>query len=325
MQDFTTPNSSGTTQRSFAPGDRVLLCAVSWATGAPAFQLRINDEPSTYVPVRGLSLTYSSRDGDTIRCIGHKPFRDASAAWVDCDRTPLHDGNKCDRCAANDATFASQLHHAHTRGAGELDAAVQSHLNQQNHLYLAAFRDGSIKVGTSTSHRLQTRLAEQGAWRAAVVASTSNGVTVRELEARVTDELGIPQSVSARRKLTGLVSPVPDVSLIEELARWRTGVQSLIASANLSDVEIPTETEPSAFWESPISGVRLWENVIEYPLKLKTGNHALDFLGASGRLCAFQRPGLDDQFVADPRPLFGRELVMAEVDPDELTVQDSLF
>ncbi len=281
--------------------------------------MRIGRAASTHLPVEGFELGYSFSTA-TPRCIGHKPFRDTSASWVDCDKAPLHEGQKCDRCAANDATFASQLHHAHIRGTGELDASVQTHLAQENHLYLAAFRDGSIKVGTSTSHRLHTRLSEQGAWRATVVASATNGVAVRELEAHITNELGLPQSVSAQRKLSGLTNPVSNDRLDTELAHWRTGVHALVDS--VASEAITTTTNQ---WVSPVSTMDVWNHVIAYPLKLRTGCHRLHLLAASGRLCAFTRPGLDDVFVADLRPLYGFELTHAEVAPDELAVQDSLF
>lgn len=300
-------------------GETVLLCGVSWATGHAEFHLRINGAASTHVPVPGFRLGYSAQHA-TPRCVGHKPFRDRSAPWVDCDTAPLHDGQKCDRCAANDATFASQLHHAHTRGAGELDASIRSHLAQENHLYLAGFRDGSIKVGTSTSHRLHTRLCEQGAWSAAIVATTTNGVAVREIEAQITTELGLAQSVSARRKLTGLVNPIGNDRLTTELARWKTAVHRLIDGIGSDEINATDES-----WSSPVANDDVWNHVIGYPLKLRTGAHQLEFVAASGRLCAFTRPGTGDVFAADPKALYGRELVHSNVEPDELAVQDSLF
>lgn len=300
-------------------GDRVLLGGTSWAHGVPEIRVRINNSASMFVPIDGFTLGYSSANA-SLRCVGHKPFRDRATAWVDCDRTPLHEGSACDRCAANDAVFASQLHHAHMRGIGELDSSVQAHLDQVNHLYLAAFRDGSIKVGTSTAHRVDTRLAEQGAWRAVIVATTTNGIAVREIEAHVTDQLGLPQSVTARRKLSGLVRPVPNEQLVSELARWGSSVHQLIESTASNEV-----TTTTIEWITPIDGDDVWNHVIAYPLKLRTGAHQLEMIAASGRLCAFTRPRQHDVFVADLRSLYGFEVVHSNVEPDELAVQDSLF
>ncbi len=296
------------------------MSEVSWFGDTPAVRVRVNDSPSTLVPLAGLHLRYRVDASASLRCIGHKPFRDRTIAWVDCDRAPLHEGRSCDRCAANDATFASQLHHAHTRGAGELDAAVRTHLEQPNNLYLAAFRDGSIKIGTSTAPRLETRLTEQGAWVARIVASTTDGFAVRTLEDRVTVDLGLPQSVSVRRKLDGLVQPVSDDRLGIELERWSAGVHSLIERHGDDRVE-PAATD----WHSPVADDPNWQRVHAYPLKLQSGGHDVELLTASGRVVVLRRPGSDDRFVADLRALFGLEITIDEVEPDELTVQDSLF
>ena len=300
-------------------GDRIMFSGILWERGMPEARIRVNSGPSMLVPVSDLVMGFSTSNAAR-RCIGHKPFRDRASAWVDCDRAPLSEGHKCDRCAANDATFASQLHHAHTRGSGELDASIQAHLAQENHLYLAAFRDGTIKVGTSTSHRLQTRLSEQGAWRASVVATASNGITVRELEAEVTAELGIVQSVSVRRKIAGLARPVTNEVLSKELSRWTKPIHCLIDDLGSEGVT-PTDTE----WRSPITSDPVWTSVTQYGLKLTSGNHALDFLSASGRVGAFRRPGLEDTFIADLRELYGLEVELSPVEPDELHVQDALF
>lgn len=267
-----------------------------------------------------MALQYSTGPTANRHCLGNKPFRQSSAAWEDCDRKPRSDGRTCDRCAASDATFASQLHHAHKLGAGELDASVRSHLEQPNNLYLATFRDGSIKVGTSTAPRLETRLEEQGAWVAQVVATTTDGLAVRTLEDLVTVELGLPQSVSVRRKLDGLVHPVSDDQLRTELSKWTTTVHALIKRHN-DDRVSPRSTG----WVSPVSTDPIWHRVLPYPLKLQTGNHDIEFLTASGRVAVISRPASSDRFVVDIRTLFGVELAMANVVPDELAVQDSLF
>ena len=282
--------------------------------------MRVNNEASSVRSLTGLHLRYRMPARAALGCIGHKPFRDRTIDWVDCDRTPLHEGHTCDRCAANNATFASQLHHAHTRGAGELDAAVRSHLEQANNLYLAAFRDGSIKVGTSTAPRLHTRLSEQGAWAARIVASTTDGFAVRTLEDRVTVDLGLPQSVSVRRKLDGLVQPISNEQLTKELDRWSSAVHTLIEEHGDNRV-----TPTSDSWNSPVAHDPTFRHVHAYPLKLQSGAHDVELVAASGRVVVLKRPGADDRFVADLRPLFGLEITIDEVEPDELTVQDSLF
>lgn len=302
-------------------GDQIHLLAMSWASGKPEVRLRRNGAGSELVALNTIALRYAITEATSRCCIGHSPFRDTTVAWVDCNRSPIDGSLTCDRCTANNATFASQLHHAHTKGRGELDEAILQHLEQPNNVYLAAFRDGSIKVGTSTKARLQTRLDEQGAWVAQVVAATTDGFVVRLLEDRITTELGLPQSVSVRRKLDGLIAPRPDDRLRTELSRWSTRVHELV-----TEQADPRVSPTSDGWVSSVSTDPTWAGVHPYPLRLDSGSHNLEFITASGRVAMAQRPGSPDLFVCDLRQLFGITLELVDdVVPDELAVQDSLF
>lgn len=298
----------------------LVITGMTWTDGEPFVRVRRDGSASTLERLIGLTLSYTTGPEAKRHCIGHKPFRDSSVSWVDCDRTPLHEGRVCDRCAASDATFASQLHHAHTRGGSELDPAVRQHLEKPNHLYLAAFRDGSVKVGTSTAPRLQTRLIEQGAWVAHIAANTSDGYAVRSLEDRVTVELGLPQSVSIVRKLDGLVNPKPNEPLRRELAHWAGNVATMIDQ--MGDARIDAA---DTSWSSPSIDDPLFDGLHPYPLKVESGNHDLELLGACGRVAIATRPGSGDNFAIDVRRLYGVELTLGDVVADELAVQDSLF
>ena len=198
-----------------------VITGLTWASGEPMVRIRDDGSPtSELVPLIGLVLNYQT-DRDAPRlCVGRTPFRAADGDHHDCLNRPESGSKLCTQCSISDATFASNLHHAHTRDRADIDPAIAEHLRQPNVLYLAAFRDGSVKVGTSTARRHHKRLTEQGAWRALVVATTTDGYAVRDIEDRVTAELEVPQPVSIGRKLDGMASPLPDHSLDEELA-WR--------------------------------------------------------------------------------------------------------
>ena len=302
-------------------GDALLFSSLVWSDATPKLRIRRNGDESTLVPIEGIRLRYSIDPSQTRRCVGHKPFRDPSTPWVDCDAAPLAQSRTCDRCSAIDATFASQLHHAHTLGTGEIDAAVRTHLDKPNVAYLAGFRDGSVKIGTSTAPRLETRLREQGAWAARIVAHTTNGFAVRVLEDTATAELGLAQSVSMRRKLNGLTQPKPEDSLDRELSSWVFGVHRIINE--LDDDRLSPVDEP---WENPLRGSPAWQGLHHYPHRLDGGAHDLKFMGACGRAVQAVRPGGDDRFVLDVGQLFGHEIALADdVVADEITVQDSLF
>jgi len=69
-------------------------------------------------------------------------------------------------------------------------------------VYLAAFAPDQFKVGVTKDWRLDTRLREQGADRAAHIRTVDDGRIARRLEAEIADE--IPDRVRVPTKLSGL-------------------------------------------------------------------------------------------------------------------------
>jgi len=69
-------------------------------------------------------------------------------------------------------------------------------------IYLAAFAPAQFKVGVTKAWRLETRLREQGADRAAHIRTVENGRIARELEAELAEEL--TDRVRVPTKLAGL-------------------------------------------------------------------------------------------------------------------------
>ncbi len=69
-------------------------------------------------------------------------------------------------------------------------------------IYLAAFAPDVFKVGVTREWRLDTRLREQGAQRAAHLQTVPNGRIAREIEADIATE--IPDRVRVPAKLDGL-------------------------------------------------------------------------------------------------------------------------
>ncbi len=60
---------------------------------------------------------------------------------------------------------------------------------EEHAVYVAAFAPDTFKVGVTKSRRLETRLREQGADRAAHIHTVSNGRIARELEAEIAERL----------------------------------------------------------------------------------------------------------------------------------------
>ncbi len=312
------------------PETRTLL-GVVWRDSEPFVRLRDDGAPaSLLVPAAGLRLNYRLVGAPSRECVGHVPFRaganSARGDYYDCLRTPQDASRTCERCGIVEATFASNLHHAHTRGTAELDPAVVDHLQQPNRLYLAGFRDGSIKVGTSTLSRTQKRLEEQGAWMARLVAETTNGIAVRSLEDLVTEVWALPQAVNARRKIKGLVDPLSDDELDARLGAAARDVARLMDRAPDERVRpLAVGEDPGERWRHPMADHPALRNVLDYPLALTSGNHDLEVITAVGRALLVRRSFGDDVFAIDPASLFGLVLDMGDYGSDEIAIQDSLF
>lgn len=87
------------------------------------------------------------------------------------------------------------------RCQGECDLPLDS-CREEHAIYLAAFAPAEFKVGVTRSWRLETRLREQGADRAAHVRTVRNGRIARQIEADIATTIG--DSVRVGTKLNGL-------------------------------------------------------------------------------------------------------------------------
>ncbi len=300
---------------------RVLL-GVVWRDHVPHLRTRrVEQATSDLLPVQGWRLSYRVIGEPSRTCLGHIPFRTGRNEYQDCKKAPRAGLRHCERCAIVEATFASNLHHAHHRGSAELDSSVREHLEQPNRLYLAAFRDGTIKIGTSTLARAEKRLEEQGAWAARFVAETTNGRAVRDLEDAVTEQLGIAQSVSAVRKRRGLVSPISDDQLAVMLQHTADEVLNTVINPAVGDDVTPLDQG----WHHPMASHPAMANILDYPLALQKGRHDLQMITAIGRHLLVHRSDGNDVFAVDPAPLFGVRLDIGDFGSDEIAIQDSLF
>jgi hypothetical protein len=322
-----------------APERSLVLTEVVWDPTGCRVRVRVDDGPATLVDAVGLALNYRLDAEPERQCIGSRSPKRNSGSYRDCRNRPQPGERVCVTCAVTNAEFAADLHHAHTRDRASIDRAVLDHLQQPNHLYLAAFRDGSLKVGTSTARRIATRLTEQGAWQAVEVASVEDGFAVRRLEDLVTDKLGLPQSVAMSRKLAGMASPMGEDELSDRLRTAVGDVHLLLDSLDRlpGGKEVPP-SKRERWWRFVDSdavsadGVEVgagvsepWAGLHRYPARLDRGAHRIDVLAMCGRMAVLGRSGSDDRFVADLGRLFGLELRIGDHVPDELVIQDSLF
>ena len=311
-------------------GDVLLIVAQSWGSGSPELRIRSLRERSSLVSAEGFSINYRVEDRARWHCPGRVPFRAGLGDYVDCFNPPQRQGSSqgktCVNCAVAEATLAGSLHHAHLRDPEELDADVAAHLLQPNVLYLAVFRDGSMKVGTSSIHRTEKRWLEQGAWMAVAVAEASDGIVVRRLEDLVTERLGISQSVGIRRKVAGLTSPVADEALSESLKQSVGDVHRLVSELGPAGIDQAEE-----FWSNPLVGSPAADRLKLYPADPRRDSHHFTIEAMVGRTALIHRGGPNqaevatDRFVLDLGVLHGLELTRGDFEPVELAVQDSLF
>ncbi|MBV0922895.1 DUF2797 domain-containing protein [Halomicroarcula limicola] len=93
------------------------------------------------------------------------------------------------------------------RCTGECDKPIEA-CDEKHAVYLAAFAPDTVKVGVTRSWRLETRLREQGADRAAHLRTVADGRIARQIEADIAGELG--DRVRVPTKIAGFDESVDD-------------------------------------------------------------------------------------------------------------------
>lgn len=87
------------------------------------------------------------------------------------------------------------------RCRGECDLPLPS-CHEEHAVYLAAFAPATFKIGVTRSWRLETRLREQGADRAAHLRTVADGRVARQIEAEIAADVG--DRVRVPTKIRGL-------------------------------------------------------------------------------------------------------------------------
>jgi hypothetical protein len=151
-------------------------------------------ERESLTPGATLSYTLAERHcAGTLEEHGHTPCPREKAPY--CDQ---HTGRwACARCT------------------GECDLPLPS-CREEHAVYLAAFAPATFKVGVTRSWRLDTRLREQGADRAAHLRTVRDGRIARQIEADIAADIG--DRVRVPTKLRGLHECVDETAWEEVLS-----------------------------------------------------------------------------------------------------------
>jgi len=94
-------------------------------------------------------------------------------------------------------------------------------------VYIAVFKDQTLKVGVSTLGRAKTRWLEQGADFAGIISTANNGLEARRIEESLGHLAGATKQVSGQRKVSGITQHL-DSSTAFNLA------QSFLKSNNVT-------------------------------------------------------------------------------------------
>ncbi len=103
------------------------------------------------------------------------------------------------------------------RCTGDCDMPLPT-CHEEHAVYLAAFAPATFKVGVTRSWRLETRLREQGADRAAHLRTVEDGRIARQIEADIAADVG--DRVRVPTKIQGLHESVDEAAWTELLAEF---------------------------------------------------------------------------------------------------------
>jgi hypothetical protein len=119
------------------------------------------------------------------------------------------DGQQHVACSNPDSPYCDRhtSRWACARCTGECDLPLET-CREEHAVYLAAFAPATFKVGVTRSWRLETRLREQGADRAAHLRTVEDGRIARQIEADIATAVG--DRVRVPTKIDGLHRSVDD-------------------------------------------------------------------------------------------------------------------
>ena len=185
-------------------------------------------------------------------------------------------------CANEDAPYCPThtKRWACARCRGDCDRPLPS-CHEEHVVYLAAFAPATFKVGVTRSWRLETRLREQGADRAAHLRTVADGRVARQIEAEIAADVG--DQVRVPRKVRGLHQDVSTEAWEELLSGYE------IRSTYSFDYGLSLQERPVA--ETVLTGT---------------------VRGTQGRVLVLERGGT--VYVVDLRDLVGHELTDGSTD-----------
>lgn len=251
-------------------------------------------------------------------CLGYSVAAGpAERRTVPCPtQTTAERGYQCGPCFARDDF--RYMHDVHRSGVAP--PGLAAYLAQGHWLYVAAFADGTMKVGTASDRSKWSRLTEQGAVVARYVAHAEDGRIVRVLEDAVTRSTGLAQAVRSAAKTAALSRPLPWAELDARNAATAEEVRGILAGG----IGVEGFTVVRERWQPPES----WDAVLAalaagYPLSLDGGEHGGTVLAVLGQTALLELP--EGRFLLNLALLRGRRLELGQFRSPPVAVQAELF
>ena len=300
------------------PYKRITYLKVIWKDNQPHIQIYDHDAVTvTTERLIGHHLSYRVPKQFERVCVNYGELFEAEKQNR-CEKL-VKSGKKCSNCIREDNIFAAQFHNVHTKDRNSISQTILKRMQRESILYIAGFFDGSTKVGISTSNRIQTRLLEQGAIHAVLTVETPDGISVRLLEDLITEELGISQAISTRKKIDGLLNPLMQGSVQKALNVISTKVKECISGSGIIGIK-----EIGTTWDNKYSSEKCWEKIQKYPISLSTGSHDMEVISVVGKVIALKHSS-GMALLADLDELLGITVEFGEITGDEINVQAKLF
>lgn len=257
----------------------LLVRGIDWSNPtAPRIRCVDDTTSATTFFTHDSVLRFSVDETKGRRCLGWRDLTAEGPGHSPCDRgATVTAGRQCDRCR-NREGFTT-VHQAHVSGT-HIHPNVRTYLAQPQWLYVDVFAGGQMKVGTASEFRKHPRVAEQGAVCALFVARSTDGYSIRALEARVSEHFHLSQAIRTSRKIEALTGPLDREKLRKSLHHFVSSIKDELNDIG-SDIDGIEILEAPEEWTAPACADMVFDAapLIAYPHTFESGEHSL-YLGA---------------------------------------------
>ncbi|WP_433683364.1 hypothetical protein [Nocardia sp. CA-119907] len=252
-----------------------LYCGLSWREDGQWFHEAISPDGAVeYWPGPNKRLAFRVTD-ESRYCLGYFTFDNGIGTRQPCaERAAVKTGKQCDRCRFLEG-FSTV--HQHQGAIDGLPVQIRDYIGQPHLLYIACFGTGQCKVGTAALSRKNSRLYEQGAILARVVASSPDGLHVRHLE-RIVSAAGFKQAMTSSAKTNALTGT---------LDKWSTLEGSLATAAAKAVESLPPDAK--LLYDTWTGGEWFYNKLLDYGRFLEAapsfdgaGEYVIDGVDALG-------------------------------------------